>query len=153
GLDIRQPDTDRFALTIGSSPVRFALISVLDNWAWLAGLIKDPQLIRLLELTRAADPDPWRDRLRNPAVWGDREALIRLAEDVDVARQSPTVLASLGRLLSSNGANPTALFERALLDHPRDFWLHMHAVLFTPEKERDLKMGLAHAVLAIRQRT
>jgi tetratricopeptide (TPR) repeat protein len=148
GLDIRQPDKDWFASAIRSSPSRFALIAALDNWALLAGVIKDPQLARLLELARAVDPDPWRDRFRYPAVWADPEALTRLAKEVDVGRQSPTILVSLGWWLSMNREDPTALFERALLDHPRDFWLHLNAAWNV--KEPGVKTGLALAALAIR---
>jgi serine/threonine-protein kinase len=80
GMDIRQPGTDSFVSAIQSSPARFALIAALDNWAFLTDFIQQPQQVpRLLELARAADPDPWRDRLRNPAVRADREALMRLA--------------------------------------------------------------------------
>src|SRR5262249_3616682 len=159
GLDVHQPGTDWFVSAIRSSPIRFALIAALDNWAFLAGLcdrvyagqIKDPQVARLLELTRAADPDPWRDRLRDPAVWADRDALTRLANEVDVGRQSPTVLASLGGLLSLNGADPTALFEQALLDHPRDFWLLLHAASYI--REPGIRVGVCLAALAVRPRS
>src|SRR5262249_36290712 len=158
---------------IRSSPGRFALIAALDNWALLvgsmnvyerreslarhgvpdnktllAGLIDDPQLARLLDLTRAADPDPWRDRLRDPAVWVDRAALTRLAKEENVERQSPSVVASLGWLMYTNEESPTALFERALLDHPRDFWLLLHALMWG--KGHEAYIGLAHAVLAVR---
>jgi serine/threonine-protein kinase len=147
-LDVHQPGTDWFASAIRSSPVRYALIAGLDNWALLADETKDPQVPRLLELARAADPDPWRDRFRDPAVWVDCEALTRLAKEVDFGRQSPTVLAALGGLLSMNEADPTALFEQALLDHQRDFWLHLHAILWG--RDIRIKIGLAHAALAIR---
>jgi serine/threonine-protein kinase len=153
GLDIRQPGTDSFVSAIQSSPARCALIAALDNWAWLADFIKQPQqLARLLELARAADPDPWRDRLRNRAVRADREALMRLAEETDVGGQSPTVLASLGVLLTFNGADPTALFARALLEHPQDFWLNLHAAM-NAGKDPGLQGGLAQAALAIRPKT
>jgi tetratricopeptide (TPR) repeat protein len=148
GLDIRQPGTVLFASAVRSSPVRYALIAGLDTWTLLAKEGKDPQLARLLELARAADPDPWRDRFRDPAIWADREALTRLASEVDAERQSPTLLASLGVLLGENEADPTALFERALLGHSRDFWLHLRALQYTPEPKT--KSGLAHALLAIR---
>jgi hypothetical protein len=135
GLDIDRLDRVRFASAVTSSPIRFALIAALDDWAFVAYLIanrnRGPKLARLLELARAADPEPWRDRFRDPAVWADREALTRLADEDDVGMQSPTVLAPLGALLRLNGADPTALFERALLDHPQDFWLHLHAAMFT----------------------
>jgi serine/threonine-protein kinase len=173
GLEVHQPDTARFASAIRSSAIRFALITALDNWAWLAGFIKtaerreflarqgvfddrvllaafikDPQVARLLERARAADPDPWRDRFRDPAVWGDRAALTTLAKEVDVRRQPPVVLASLGYWLSVNEADPTALFERALLAHPRDFWLHVHAAMWG--LDLGPKVGLALAALAVR---
>jgi tetratricopeptide (TPR) repeat protein len=175
GLDVRQPGTDWFVSAIRSSPVRFALIAALDNWAvivgWmrlterreslarrgvpdnktvLAGFIEDPLLARLLELTRAADPDPWRDRFRDPAVWSDRVALIQLAKEVDVGQQSPTVLASLGWLMNANQADPTTLFERALIHYPQNFWLHLQAHRFG--KDRGAKIGLALAALAVRPR-
>src|SRR5262249_49989847 len=138
GLDIHEPDKARFASAIRSSSIRFALIAALDNWAWLARLIKDPQGAPLLEPTRAADPHPRRDRFRDPAAWNKREALAGLAKElltseVDLGRQSTTVLTSLGGLLSMNGEDPVALYQRALLDHPRDFWLHIHAALSTRE--------------------
>src|SRR5262249_46412893 len=150
GLDVHQPDAARVVSAIRSSPARFALIAALDNWALVAGLvnaaepqqlharhrifankellasfIKDPQVARLLELARAADPDPWRDRFRDPAVWADPTALAGLRDEVDIGRQSPTVLVTFAWLLWMNGADPMALFQRALFHHPRDFWLHL----------------------------
>jgi serine/threonine-protein kinase len=152
-LDIRQPGTDWFVSAIQSPPARFALIAALDNWAFLADFIKHPQQVaRLLELARAADPDPWRDRLRSPAVRADREALMRLAEEANVGGQSPTVLASLGVLLTWNGADPTALFARAVLQHPQDFWLNLHAAM-NAAKDPGLMGGLAQAALAVRQKS
>jgi serine/threonine-protein kinase len=174
GLDVREPNTAQIASAIRSSPIRFALIAALDNWALLAGIIKwnehrlslspdgalenggltgitkDPQLARLLELARETDRDPWRDRFRDPVVWGDRAALTGLADAVDVRRQSPTVLAALGWLLAANDADPTALFERALLAHPRDFWLLRHAL--SRVRDPGARIGLALAALAVRPR-
>jgi tetratricopeptide (TPR) repeat protein len=151
GLDIRAPGTVPFTSAIRSSPIRFALIAAIENWALLASYNKDPQVARLLELARAADPDPWRNRFRDPDVWADLAALTRLAEDDDVGRQSPAVLVSLAWLLSINGGDPTALFQRALLDHPRDFWLHQQAAISA--RNPGVKMGLALAAIAIRSRS
>jgi serine/threonine-protein kinase len=155
-LDIHKPSTAWFASAIRSSPVRYVLIAGLDNWALLADQTKDPRLARLLELARAADPDAWRDRFRDPAVWTDREGLTRLANEAlakegELGRQSPTVLVALGGLLHYNGEDPSALLEQALLDHPRDFWLHLNAALFTLEPKAGA--GLAHAAVAIRPRS
>jgi serine/threonine-protein kinase len=153
GLDIHQPGTAWFESANRSSPIRYALIAALDHWALIARISNDPpKAARLLELARAADPDPWRDRLRDPAVWADRAALTQLTRDVDLARQPPTVLASLGwMLMTSKEANSTAFFERALLYHPRDFWLHLHALQFGTDP--GTKVGLGLATLALRPQT
>jgi tetratricopeptide (TPR) repeat protein len=176
GLDVRQPGTDWFASAIRSSPARFALLAALDNWAWnvgvnnvneriqmlarqgvrdirtlfCIGLPNDPQLARILELARAADPDPWRDHFRHPAVWADREALIKLANEIEVGQQSPTVLTSFGWWLQANGEDPTALYERSLLEHPPNFWLYLNAALL--KRDLEARVGLFHAALAIRPR-
>jgi serine/threonine-protein kinase len=172
-LDIHQPGTVWFASAIRSSPVRFALIAALDNWAWLAGIcmvndrlqsiyrngvldskallagfIEDPRTGRLLDLQREADPDPWRDRFRHPAVWADRSALTGLAKEVDFGRQSPTVLTCFFWWLDKTGEDTTALLERAIMDHHRDFWMHRHAALLA--KEPGLRVGHAGTTLAIR---
>jgi serine/threonine-protein kinase len=148
GLDIHQPGTGWFRSAVESSPVRFAIIAALDNWALLADFAKDPKLARLLDLARESDPDPWRDRFRKPAVWADHHALLKLAEEVDVWSQSPTVLVSIGGLLKNHGADASALFERALLNHPQNFWLHLNTAQYT--KAPGVKSGLAHAALAVR---
>jgi tetratricopeptide (TPR) repeat protein len=49
-----------------------------------------------------------------------------------------------------NGADPTTLFDRALLDHPRDFWLHLFAAVAA--REPGVRFGLASAALVIRPR-
>jgi tetratricopeptide (TPR) repeat protein len=71
-----------------------------------------------------------------------------LTNELDFGRQPPTILAALGRLLTNNGADPAALFARAVVEHPRDFWLHMHAAANT--KDTGARMGLAVAALAVR---
>ena len=150
GVDIDQADRAHLESAITSSPIRFALVAGLDYWAGVTAVVnpQDPQLARLLELARAADPDPWRDRFRDPAVWSDRAALTALAGEVDVERQSPTILASLGWRLHVTGADSTALYKQAILYHPRDFWLHLNAANYA--KEPGARVGLNLAACAIR---
>src|SRR5262249_46476238 len=73
GVDVDHADEARLQSAITSSPIRFALVASLDYWASLAALVdpEDPQVALLLGLARAADPDPWRDRFRDPATWSD----------------------------------------------------------------------------------
>src|SRR5262249_20916362 len=132
GLDVHQAGTAWFVSGVHSSTAPYALLARLDNWALLAYRMNDPQLGRLPGLARAADPDCWRGRFRDSAVWSDRDTLAELAREPDIGRQSPTVVACLAWLLWENETDPSsgmheadlmALYERALLGHPRDFWL------------------------------
>jgi len=150
GLDIDRADKVHLESVLTSSPIRFALVAGLDNWAVLTAIVnpKNPQLARLLELARAADPDSWRNRFRDPAVWSDRAALTALAGDVDVEQQSPTILVSLGLRLHQTGADSSALYKQAILYHPRDFWLHLNAGWYA--KEPGIRVGLNLAACAIR---
>ncbi len=150
GVDLDQADTARLASALQSSPIRYALVAGLDYWAVATAVVnrKDPQLALLLQLARTADPDLWRDRFRNTHIWGDRAALSRLAAEVDVERQSPMILATLGRLLTGAGGDARSLYKRALLRHPRDFWLHFRAA--SDAREPEVRVGLYLAAIAIR---
>ena len=56
------------AARVGDSPVRKALVAALDDWA---GCTPDKRRRAwLLRVARLADPDPWRDRVRDPRPGG-----------------------------------------------------------------------------------
>jgi eukaryotic-like serine/threonine-protein kinase len=184
GLDVAQGDMAQLRAALNKSSIRLVLAAALDHWAEVTANAnsRDQQLARLLELARAADPDPWRDRFRDPAVWRDRVALTRLADDVKVEQQTPTILAALanrlartggktlpifstlgllgspygqGPLLAAStlfprnaGANASTIYHRALLSHPRDFWLHWNAAYQAEEPAE--QVGLYLATLVVR---
>jgi tetratricopeptide (TPR) repeat protein len=83
-------------------------------------------------VARLADPDsPWRDRFRDPAVWGSRRALQALADEAlrdngaKLGGLSPQVLTELGLLLRHNGADSVPLLRAAQRHYPNDFWLSL----------------------------
>ena len=104
-------------------PLRYALVTALDFWA--INSTDQKQLTRLLEIARQADPDPWRDQFRDPAVWQDPSALVRLAQTADVARQSPLFLAAVGMQLNLLGGEAGPLLQCALATYPQDFCLNL----------------------------
>jgi tetratricopeptide (TPR) repeat protein len=121
GYDIERQSPGEVAGRIRQSAIRRALVAGLDSWALS---VDDRKLQgRLLEVARAADPDPWRDRFRQVEVWNDQRKLRALAAEVDCAQQSPQLLAALGQRFASQGGDATGFFRRALIHHPRDFWL------------------------------
>src|SRR5262249_20742521 len=120
-LDVHQLGAARFGAAIGSSPDRFALVAALDHWALLVGYIKlyerreslarhgvsdnktvlagfteDPQLARLLELTRAvagAGPVPVARPLPCPGCRGRSPS----APEVGKVRDGRTAAAAVRR--------------------------------------------------------
>ena len=97
----------RPATTLASSPAAANLASALDQWAFLrrGPILRDPAgARRLVAVARVADPDPWRNRLRDTLgrMEGGRtrrlDALERLAATANVD-QLP--VASVTRLATS----------------------------------------------------
>jgi serine/threonine protein kinase/Flp pilus assembly protein TadD len=123
GLDVEHGDPEKAAVTVSSHRLRYVLLAALDHWAEISRL-KPEVLPRILEVSRKADPDPWRVQARDPAVWHDVARLLRVAADVDPARHSPQVLILLAwQMTDQDGAE---FLRRAGVAHPRDFWLHFH---------------------------
>ena len=82
---------------VSDSAIREALVAALDNWAACAGTPSRRNW--LLEVARRADPDPWRDRVREPELWGDKAALeAGLVPDVRIVRRCGAELDEVGRV-------------------------------------------------------
>lgn len=121
----RQRDT---AVLIERSAIKEQLLAALDDWAWVTRRSKDKGLkSRLLEVARLADPDPWRDQVRDPALWGNGAALLKLAEEVQadpkrMATMSPQMLELVHLLLP--GETGEQWLRQAQAIHPTDFWIN-----------------------------
>jgi serine/threonine-protein kinase len=131
------------------STVRAEVVAALDDWASIAG---DERRRRwLLAVARAADPDPERDRLRQPKLWRDGAALARLAWETRVAELSPQLAMALGRALLESGGDPIPLLRKAQGHHPQDFWLNFGlAGSLNLAKQWDEAIGYYRAALALR---
>jgi eukaryotic-like serine/threonine-protein kinase len=113
--------------------VAHASAAALDTWASVRRSLTRPgdaggeaAFRRLLAAARAADPDPWRNRLRDAVDRRDLEALRLLALDKDLEQQGPVSLWLLGFNLALRGDHDRALdvLRRAQQAHPGDFWLN-----------------------------
>ncbi len=122
GMEEVGGDTDKAAAWVSHSGVRGALVAALDDWAGCAG--NRSRRAWVLAVSRRADPDPWRNRLRDPNVWEDKTTLARLVAERDLSEQSPQLLAVLGYQLMLLGADPEPLWRAAQERHPSDFWLN-----------------------------
>ena len=114
------------------SAVALALATAVDHWAAVRrdDLGDTAGAGRLIEVARVADPDPWRNGLRDALAIVDRDA--RLAQLRMLARTTATDLPAvsldlLGRALVEGGDLETAegVLRRALRRHTGDAWLHL----------------------------
>jgi serine/threonine-protein kinase len=127
GLGEEGEEAESVAGRVRDSAVCEQLVAALDDWA---AVTNDPKRQAwLLEAARRADPDPWRDRFRDPKVRLDRAALEALAgellrDEAQLAKQNPQLLAALGGAIQSTNADSVPLLAAAQARHPTDFWLN-----------------------------
>jgi tetratricopeptide (TPR) repeat protein len=154
GVAGAKKDIDAVAARLRRSPVRDAAIAALDDWMRLAA--KDSPEVRewLQDLVRAADPDPWRNRLREAVARKDRAALQKLAGEPDVGQQRSATICLLANSLRESGAaaGAIALLRRAQRQYPGDFWINVQlaqalAVHGPPRVEEALRFYTAALAL------
>jgi serine/threonine protein kinase len=105
--------------------VRRTLLAALDHWLILAQYEKAPEAGWLERVLSLADPDPWRQGVRNARRRNDRPALEKLAHEVEPTTQSPEALFVLELGLRQRGATEpaVALLRRAHEAFTGDFWI------------------------------
>jgi tetratricopeptide (TPR) repeat protein len=145
-------DVTTVARRIRGSAIREHLVAALDYWAMVAHDWR--RTVWLLAVARRADPDPWRDRFRDPKVWQDRAALVRLTRQAKVETLSPQLMTTLAALLVRHGADPVPLLLRAQGRYPQDFWLNfVLAMMLKEAKKPDQAVGYYQVALALRPGT
>ncbi len=121
GLDVMTLDSVEAARRVAASSVRIETVAALDDWALYEPDAKVRE--RLLEIARRADPGPWTDRFRDPAVRTNKAAVAKLAAEADSAAVSSTALGGLAELMERNGLNPVPMLSAARGRYPADFQL------------------------------
>jgi tetratricopeptide (TPR) repeat protein len=137
-------DSDAAATRVRSAPLAEQTIAALDLWAFAAFRQNRGSLQKqLLRIAQLADPDPaWRDHFRNPSLWRDRQALLRLAYDAPKTPEPPLAhqLAIAGALLTDldRGERDEQMrLLRDALDHrPGDFWLNWEMAIALSRNRR-----------------
>jgi tetratricopeptide (TPR) repeat protein len=130
GLSLRPGQEAEDAALIRRSAIRAQLLASLDDCALRAGPLKDPDLRgRLLRVARRADPDPWRDKVRDPNSWSQprrMQALVHslLADRAAFGRLSRQMLVLIGETLIAREGKAEVWLREAQALHPGDFWLN-----------------------------
>jgi tetratricopeptide (TPR) repeat protein len=127
GLGEPSNDPERVADQVRTSKWASLILAALDDWAVSA---TDPaRQDWLLEVARRADPDRWRDRVRDPAVWRDGKALAELARAAPLEEQPVPLLLALGERLSATGEDGVGFLQRVRENYPEDFWANLTLAL------------------------
>jgi serine/threonine-protein kinase len=127
GLGEPPDDPQGAAARVRASKWAAHIVASLDDWAVCAA---DPaRQDWLLEVARRADPDPWRDRVRDPAAWRQGAALAELARAAPLAEQPVPLLLALGERLSATGEDGVGFLRRAREQYPDDFWANVTLAL------------------------
>jgi serine/threonine-protein kinase len=152
GLGPEGDDVEAATARVRDSAVCPEVVAALDDWA---SITPDPaRRAWLLAVARKADPDPARDRLRQPELWQDSGGLAPLARELSVAELSPQLATALGRVARLSGEEVVALLTAAHARFPQDFWINLQlgVALFAAER-RDEALGYFRAALALRPET
>jgi tetratricopeptide (TPR) repeat protein len=160
GLAVEPGREREVAARVGKSAVKHQLLAALDHWARQAIQGKQDELWgRLLAVARLADPGPWSDQVRDPALWKKRVAFVPLAvqaqKDPRRFRQlTPQILVLIGSLLPDQKAAETWLRKAQAL-HPTDDRLNFglaYTLMRAKGHEREA-IGFYRAALAVRPRS
>jgi serine/threonine-protein kinase len=127
GLGESPNDPEGAAARVRASKWAAHIVAALDDWAACAA---DPaRQDWLLGVARRADPDPWRDRVRDPAAWREGKALAELARAASPAEQPLPLLLALGERLSATGEDGVGFLRRVREQYPEDFWANLSLAL------------------------
>jgi eukaryotic-like serine/threonine-protein kinase len=137
GVDVEALSPLAAGARLAASSAAAELAGALDQWLFIRRRQDPPDIPgerHLLAVAKAADPDPWRNRLRDsldPRLMREggriRETLERLAASADPDSLPEASVTRLAFALAWLGDTKTAisLLQRAQRSHPSDFWLNM----------------------------
>jgi tetratricopeptide (TPR) repeat protein len=102
------------------------LFTILYIYLQPTPVTEHKQKLWLEEVLAAADPDPWRRKVRRAVADGKFALLKNLVDEADLAKQSPLFLLKVENdpLLQDSPVR-IALLRRGQQKHPQDFWLNL----------------------------
>jgi tetratricopeptide (TPR) repeat protein len=157
GIDVDALQPAEAAQQIQQRSIRLQLAMALDGWAEARRYsgTRKKSWQHLLAVARAADPDRWRNRLREALQERRQKELAEVAAAVPIGDVSPVTLGLLGRALMDAGAqkDAEAILRQAQRRHPSSFWLNYDlAMSLIRQQPRQLHdgIGFLRAALALR---
>jgi serine/threonine protein kinase len=130
GIDVESLEADEVGQRVLERTIRRELVIGLEHWVKLRAAKRrsgdDLLRRRLLSAARVADPDPWRNRLRDVLEDGRTELLTKLAAATNLGELSLPSLSLLGWALDFAGASgqAVAVLRHAVHAYPDDFGIN-----------------------------
>ncbi len=123
GLDVDNLDPQEAGERIRARSISRELAAALDDWANLRRNAGLRGWRHLLAISRLADPDPWRDRLRAGLEGKDPRALKELATSARADELPRATVVLLARLTKGTTAakETVVVLDQAQKRHPDDF--------------------------------
>jgi tetratricopeptide (TPR) repeat protein len=125
GIDVLTLDPAEAGERLREKSVNVQLAAALDDWA-VVRKGSGTSSKELLAIVRAADPDSWRNQLRDAMEAKSPEILKNMAAAAPIRELPPSTLVLFGQALGSRGAVAEAvtLLRQAQLLYPGDFWIN-----------------------------
>jgi serine/threonine protein kinase/tetratricopeptide (TPR) repeat protein len=167
GIDVDTLAADKAAARIRDRAIRNFLVGALDYWAterggtWagpLKAVKQKPVGRHLLAITRAADPHPFRNRIRDALAQEDEATLVKLADAARTAELAPAAATLLANALARVGGHrgkAVMILRQVQLRHPDDLELTSSLASYLWENPKSLPDGIRfyQAALALRSRS
>jgi tetratricopeptide (TPR) repeat protein len=110
------------------SSIAPALLPALDDWVAVRSVGTDEAATRrLIDVLRGADPDPWRQQMRDLLARNDWPGISKLTTATDLDRQPAATLSFLYAILHSRSPlyeEKELVLRRAQWRYPNDFWIN-----------------------------
>jgi serine/threonine-protein kinase len=155
GIDSSSASLEAAAERIRGSQIRAELIVALDEWVQarmsIEGLASEDWR-KLSQIAAAADPDPWRVRLRELAHTDRFDELRAMASDPSVSSLPASSACLLALWLDSTRDRSVAIqvCRAGVERHPQDFWLNiMLGTWLLQAKEADPKASSRYFTAAV----
>jgi tetratricopeptide (TPR) repeat protein len=126
GIDVETLEPAEAAERQRARAIPEELAAALDDWAAIRQGVDDAGARRLRAVARAADRDPYRNRLREAVEHRQRDVLEESAVSDEVEGLPPATVILLAGALLRAGAEEKALtvLRRAQRTHPDDLWIN-----------------------------
>jgi eukaryotic-like serine/threonine-protein kinase len=128
GIDVDTTSVNETAAWITArGRIAAAVLPALDDWVAVRSVGKDEAATRhLIEVLQTADPDPWRQRVRDILVRKDWPALENLVTSAGMDRQPAATLSFLSAALRANSKYllEIVVLRQAQWKYPSDYWIN-----------------------------